>query len=218
MSTFLDIPLEVIEQILLELDPMDVSALACTSHVFHDFIYDPANQLLWRKLYLAQPFDDLRSCVTPLGRPLVAIDWRTRLQKIIRARNAVQSDAELSEDETVDILRTLLDMASNVIPLTRPDGDDLSSSHAWLAVILRRSTLLDHDSFSSSGSSEERQLRARLHTFFGLTDKTVNLESCYRRVCSRRSFISHYIKYVPLSVGYIRLHITFLLDTGKLGH
>ncbi|KAG5646031.1 hypothetical protein DXG03_004633 [Asterophora parasitica] len=58
-------------------------------------------------------------------------------------------------------------MATHVPPLAAPhDIDDLSSNLLWVAASLRGGSFLDNiDTFTE----EEKQLSARLHTYFGLT-------------------------------------------------
>ena len=170
MAKALDIPQEILEQIFAELDPLDVSTLSCTCRAFFDIVYDPNNQQLWRKLYLAQPLDDPRSCVNVLGQPIVgSIDWRFRLQNIMRARTFVMQRSLWKSEERLRILRTLLEVACNVIPIPTIDSDRISLSQAWIYTLLRKTTFLDQDGFDLQSTSEERQLHAQLHVYFGLT-------------------------------------------------
>ncbi|KAJ3557182.1 hypothetical protein NM688_g1607 [Phlebia brevispora] len=182
MTAIIDLPTEVFEQVVVDLDPIDVSSLTRTCRTFHAIIDDPNNRILWRNLYLAQPFDDLRRCVTPLGCQLINIDWKARLQSIIRARTIVRNVISLVPAERIKALQTLLDMAGTVVPLPDPNSDELSLNHAWLVALLRNGSFLDSQDSLLETSPEERQLRARLHVYFGLT--TIDRQP-YVRVLSR---------------------------------
>lgn len=181
----LDLPPELFEQIILSLDPTDVSAVSRTCHTFHQHINDPTNQLLWRELYLAQPFDDPRTCVTPLGLPLTEIDWMKELRRAIHARLVVKNEIYRSAEDIVTVLHTLLHMASNVTP--RPDYDsvDLSLNHAWLFSLLQGSSFLLPENPNFPTSEEERQLRAQLHTIYGLTPQ----DYAPRKLVDSRAFV-----------------------------
>ncbi|KAI0715635.1 hypothetical protein C8T65DRAFT_643498 [Cerioporus squamosus] len=172
MTNIVDLPPEVIEQILLLLDPTDVAQFAQTCSDNYALVYHGEDQHLWRELYLRQPFDDPRRSYTPLGRPLQAteIDWKTQLQRIMRARTVLtRGTTDYSPEERCTVLHTLLDMATNVAPSTHPDSMEPSPNHAWVTVMLRASPLLEVDYSSTDLSPEEKQLRARLHTYYGLT-------------------------------------------------
>lgn len=189
-TTIFDIPPEVIEQVFLELDPLDVAACSQTCRDLYTLIYDPSNSLFWRKMYLAQPFDDPRDCRTTLGEPLVEdIDWRGALQRIIRARTIVKSPEKCLPEERCAILKTLLDMAQHIPPLVDAFGGGISLNLAWLVSILRRSPFLDPP--LSIPSHEETMLRAHLHTLYGLT--THDFHSKYR--LESRSFIYDFRNY-----------------------
>lgn len=162
-----DLPVEVIEHILLLLDPLDVAQLAQTNRNFNALIYHQDDQHLWRELYLGEPFDDPRKCRTSLGYPIRDIDWKTQLQRIIRARTILTRVSACRPEERITVLQTLLDMVNNVAPSLNPDDLEPSPNHAWVTVMLRDSTLIEHEEWELS--PEEKQLRARLHAYFGLT-------------------------------------------------
>ncbi|EIW59282.1 uncharacterized protein TRAVEDRAFT_121446 [Trametes versicolor FP-101664 SS1] len=167
MAKLGDLPIEVLEQILLVLDPIDVAQFVQTCSAYRFLLYGgPDNQHLWRELYLRQPFDDLRQCYTPLGRPLQEIDWRSQLQRVMRARAVLTKDSTCRPEERCDVLQTLIDMVTHIPPVTHPEGIEPSMNHVWATAMLRGSTLIEHE--ERELSPEEQQLRARLHTYFGL--------------------------------------------------
>ena len=168
MASIDNLPVEVFENIVLLLDPLDVAKLSQTCTAYYHLIYlSEESQHLWRELYLEQPFDDLRRCYTSLGRPLQPIDWKTQLQRIIRARTILTSSSPCPPEERRTVLQTLIDMVCNCIPVTHPDIIEPSSNHGWVAAMLRRSPFLEQPDWEES--EDERQLRARLHTYYGLS-------------------------------------------------
>ncbi|KAI0819246.1 hypothetical protein BC628DRAFT_1403854 [Trametes gibbosa] len=168
MAKLGELPVEVLEQVLLLLDPIEFAQFTQTCSAYHALVYgNPEDQHLWRELFLQQPFDDLRHCYTSLGRPLKAVNWRTQLQRIIRARTVLTAASVCRAEERCEVLQTLLDMVTNIPPATHPEDIDISLNQVWATAMLRGSTLLDCEEWELS--SEERQLRARLHTYFGLT-------------------------------------------------
>ncbi|KAI0086927.1 hypothetical protein BDY19DRAFT_957399 [Irpex rosettiformis] len=170
MQSLLDAPPEILEQILLELDPLDVSSVSQTCTALHDHIYDPSNELLWRDLYLSMPLDDPRRCFDPLGNPIKHEDihWRESLQRIIRARTVVRRpELGSSQEERLAIAQTLLELASHTVPLDNLASDDISLNLVWVGSMLREGTFFEQSRWDVS--KQELRLRARLHTIYGLT-------------------------------------------------
>ncbi|KAA1474744.1 hypothetical protein DENSPDRAFT_866612 [Dentipellis sp. KUC8613] len=164
------IPLEIIEQILLELDPLDVAPFIQTCRTFDLAFARSPDQHFWRQLYLRQPFDDPRTCLTPLGYkvPADSIHWRHDLQRIIRARSVAGDPSLCRPHERVAVLQTFIDLATHIPPATSTSSDP-SMNLLWIAATLRGGALLDHELWDLS--DEEKQLRAQLHTYFGLTPR-----------------------------------------------
>lgn len=175
-----DLPPELVEQIVLELDPLDVAAFAQTCTTFYTFVYDPSEQHLWRNLYLLQPRDDPRICVDPLGNPLPQPDWCSLLQRITRARSIVRDFTKYHPREIVEVLRTLLGLICNVPPASDIFSSQLSLNLVWVAALLRGGDFLDKLD-QHLLSPDEQQLHAHLHTCFGLTTAD------YRRASLTRS-------------------------------
>jgi hypothetical protein len=169
MASFIGIPPEIIEEILLNLDPLDVARIAQCSALFRSLVYNSKDQSLWRRLYLDQPFDDPRVCVSQQGKPRPDINWKEGLQRFMRARTVLHNTSLCRPGERLTILKTILDMVSYVPPLSAPDSfGDMSRNLLWgAAMILRGGTFLED--VDPSAGDEEIQLCARLHTYFGLT-------------------------------------------------
>jgi hypothetical protein len=168
-----ELPPEIIEEILVHCHPIDVAQVSETCSLMRDIVYRSDDSKLWRELYLAQPFDDPRDCVSQGGqhRP-VSIPWKSELQCIIRARSVVCADDPLSvlkSGELVNILNTFLNMVCYVPPRTSNDNrEDPSSNLIWVGALLKGG-FIDLVEASALETEEERHLTARLHTYFGLT-------------------------------------------------
>ncbi|KAF5377965.1 hypothetical protein D9615_006704 [Tricholomella constricta] len=168
MAGLTALPQEIIEDILLHLDPIEVARASECCNFLRLLVYNPNDQALWRELYLQQPFDDPRKCVSPEGVRRADIDWKGTLQRIIRTRTVLCDPHVCRPGERLSILYTLLEMTTNVRPLTSPQNvDDLSDNLLWVAASLGGSSFLDD--VDSTASNEEKQLCARLHTYFGIT-------------------------------------------------
>ncbi|KAF9465325.1 hypothetical protein BDZ94DRAFT_1254290 [Collybia nuda] len=168
MANFYSVPPEIIEQIILDLDPLDVARIAQCSSLFRSLVYSPTSQALWRTLYLDQPLDDPRICVSQQGKPRTNIDWKGELQRLIRARTVLHDTSLCRPGERLAILKTIVDMVSYVPPLSDPEMyDDVSQNLLWGAALLRGGKFLEE--VGPSADPAERQLCARLHTYFGVT-------------------------------------------------
>jgi hypothetical protein len=155
-------PPEIVLDVLAKAHPIDVSSFAQTCRAYRDVVYGTTDQQLWRDLYLTQPLDDLRECITVLGRPLVGsdadIDWRTELQNFARAERCIKS---LNETGITQVLETLFRLAITFVPSER----GRSQNHIWL-----------HDNLCDGAfiafarvCAGVREPAMRLHTLIGLT-------------------------------------------------
>lgn len=181
------LPPEIIEQILLMLDPIDVAMFSQACREFHNLVYHSRDHHLWRALYLAQPFDDPRLSLTPrLHRvPPEDIDWKSSLQAIVRARTVLTDPSKCRPGERKDILRTLIQLLRGAAPAQSFGGDNLSENLVWLVAMLRDGVFLNEEEEkkkwkeggeekdapgrSTTPDSEEVQMRAYLLTHLGLT-------------------------------------------------
>ena len=169
------------EQIIIHLAPIDVSSFAKSSNATRSLVYNSTDQHLWRSLFLLQAFDDPRICVDLLGCPSFPksrnevgedeYDWKGELQRRTRAATVMQNPDVCKPDEAIQVLKTLLDMASNIpitiSPVYIPDSE-LSLNLAWIKSQDPEARFLT--SLRSRGhiSEEENQLRARLHVYYGM--------------------------------------------------
>ncbi|VDB87378.1 unnamed protein product [Peniophora sp. CBMAI 1063] len=170
-TNFYDLPAELVEQILLELDPLHVGAFAQTCKHFHALIYEAPDSHLWRHLYLQQDLDDPRRCLSTLLEPAGEIDWRGRLTRMKRAQVVAMDPRLCKPHEREEVLRALLDLACHVPPMDDINSEDIALNHLWVAATLRGGALLEQKLWEPS--EEELQLRAQLHAMYGLTRNDV---------------------------------------------
>ena len=179
-----ELPTDIVEEILLECDPIEVAMTAQTCSALRTLIYSSQDSKLWRDLYLAEPFDDLRKCVSQHGHP-AKVDWKRNLQRIVRARRIVANLSLLKPGELEEVLQTLLMMilyhppwSSNNTATTAVASLNLR----WISVILHQHGFIDRVEEMTSLTFAERQLLSRLHCYYGLTEKD---KECQARVKSR---------------------------------
>jgi hypothetical protein len=166
-STF-SIPSEVIEGILCHTDPVDVAAFSQTSKAYHDVVYNPDDQKLWRELYLKLPLDDPRECINTLGKSQrgLSVDWKTELQDFVRASQVVMDQTRLREGELITILQTLIRLATHFKSLQ----DGKSSNLQWITKnLLRGSNFLRYGEQTVLSPGEEAMM-AKLRILAGCTE------------------------------------------------
>lgn len=171
--TLAQMPREVIERVLISLDPLDVAIFSQTCRIFFDLVYRSPYNHLWRELYLAQPFDDPRRALTPrLYRiPPESINWKGSLQAIIRARTVLTDPSKCRPDEREVILCTLIGMLHGAAPASSFVNDTPSENLIWLVAMLRDGVFLNDEVPGSTAA--EIQMRAYLLVHLGLTPSDV---------------------------------------------
>ena len=176
MTTLADLSLEIIDRILFVLDPLDIARISQTSCFFREVIYGPLNRQFWRGLYLAQPLDDPRRTVTRLGRRRDDIHWKEELQRITKARTVLEHPTVCRQEERCQVLRTCIDLITNIPPISSPDGaGEMSRNVRWMQHLIGDGAFLDRDSWKAL-SEEEEQLLSRLHALYGLTRRDLDPE------------------------------------------
>ena len=177
----IELPTEIIEEILVQCDPIEVAKAAQTCSALRTLIYNFHDSKLWRDLYLAEPLDDLRKCVSQHGHP-AQVDWKRNLQRIVRARKIVANLPLLKPGELEEILQTLLMMILYHPPVSSNTATAVSSLNLrWLSNILQHG-FIDQVEEMTSLTFAERQLLSRLHCYYGLTEKDMERQA---RVKSR---------------------------------
>ena len=184
MTSIHDLPIEIVIQILLDIDPLGVSRFSRTCRAYRSLVYDPPNaNYFWRRLYFRQDLDDPRICYNELGNLIydpsdgapVEINWMERLQKFIRARTVVTIPEFCRHErgEREEIYRNLVDAVKELPPLD-DDEDSQSLTAAYVASLLVRSRFLDTEFWEDALPLATRQLRAQLHTYFGISKYDLN--------------------------------------------
>jgi len=169
------IPPELIQQVLLFLDPLDVATFSQTCKSFYNLVSGPSNNHLWRGLYLAQPLDDLRCSLTPCldHIPTEEINWKGSLQDFIRARTVLEDPSKCRPGEREVILRTLIKLLRGAAPAPSFGGKTPSENLIWLVSMLRDGVFLNDVVPGSTATVAEIQLRSYLLVHLGLTPNDV---------------------------------------------
>ena len=182
---FIDLPTSIVEEILVLCDPIEVAKASQTCYALRTLIYDSQDSKLWRDLYLAQQFDDLRRCFSPNGQPPGPpdqIDWKRSLQRLVRAGKIVGNLSLLRPGELEGILQTLLRMILYHSPWSlNTDKSGPSLNLVWVSDILQHG-FIDQVEEMKSLTFAERQLISRLHCCYGLTQRDMERQA---RVNSR---------------------------------
>jgi hypothetical protein len=142
---FLSLPTELVQHVLCFCTPQAVAAFSQTCRLASTLIYDTEDQHLWREIFLSVPFDNPGD--SPDYDPCIPIDWKTELQRRIRASSAVAFTAEdlpFSPEmgkQVFDAFESLVKVAHSAIPPfhTDPDSPPVPSHNMrWLTDVLAR--------------------------------------------------------------------------------
>ncbi|KAF9817460.1 hypothetical protein IEO21_03417 [Rhodonia placenta] len=164
--SILSLPPELVERILLFCHPCDVAKFTETCKAAYSLVYKAEDQYLWRELFLAWPFDDLRKAPQPLlaRKPVTEHDWRTALQRRVEAGDLILRKDVFSGPQLLRALEALVSVVETALPLSDSPDSDESANLQWLE------TLLHHIAFDAAALvPTERQLYARLMTYHALS-------------------------------------------------
>lgn len=170
---FLFLPTELIQHVLGLCTPQAVAAFSQTCRLAFTLIYDTKDQNLWREVFLSVPFDNLRD--SPDYDPCVPIDWKTELQRRIRASSAVAFTAEdlplspETREQVFDAFELLVKVAHSAIPPFHTDpGSPPIPSHnmRWLTDALARCALFCDPEHSTTIGGHSDHLE-RLLAYWG---------------------------------------------------
>ncbi|KAJ3512975.1 hypothetical protein NLJ89_g3219 [Agrocybe chaxingu] len=127
------------------------------------------------------------------------MDWKGDLQRIVRAETVVDNLGALRPGELESILQTILQLVCYVRPLisleVSDDVDDEFSLNLLGVAAKLRHGFLDRLEEREGLTFAERQLTARLHTYFGLTKKDTTRQS----IIQSRAFVYFLGNYRPES-------------------
>lgn len=147
------LPSEIIEYMLTLCAPRDVASFAQTCRIAHLLIYKSSDSHLWRQLFLAVPFDDLRS--SPNVASEHSLDWKSELKDRVAAELTLagQDISENVRDSALDVVLRTIHHA--------PAGPMPSKNIAWAERVLN-----PHLTVASGSPS---QTCARLLAYMGLS-------------------------------------------------
>jgi hypothetical protein len=133
-SNILSIPAEVIEYALTFCPPTAVASFSQTCRLANAIVYESPDQYLWRQLFLLYPFDDPRKSIH--GSIIRRVDWRTELQRRIRAKAIAFSPAGRPVQCKIQALQTFITMVHEAAPLSKDQRPLPSDNITWLSRVL----------------------------------------------------------------------------------
>ena len=168
------IPNEVTEHSLTYLHPMDVARFSQTCRLAHTLVYSPADQHLWRQLFLAS-FDDPRKAFDSRDASF-EYNWKGELQRRARAE-LIAFNIEQRFDEKTFALETFVSIIWDALPVEPGVENKPSGSLEWVARVLHDSRILDTPVMRPD-TKDTNQLTNRIRTYLALTlDKDTDEKS-----------------------------------------
>ncbi|KAF3923804.1 hypothetical protein ABW21_db0200211 [Orbilia brochopaga] len=166
----MDLPHELIHQILLNLEPDDLATLRVTCSSLNRYIQD--NEVLLKSLFLQNWVDE----PVENGPSALGSTWEKRLQNAVWLQKILESDspdAKLNDyQKVVETILALLQVGNleeskNIVFLT----DFFEENKLNVDTLLCRSSLFEAVGDSSRVAADtefERQLSAKLHCYYGV--------------------------------------------------
>lgn len=159
----LDLPLEVIEHILLFATPSAVAAFSQTCKIYFSLIYMTRDNHFWRSYFFCQGlYDDPRLRLKP-NRP-TTVHWEKLVQRWTAAANVLRRNTPIKDVATIRDLLELIDRS-------RPSpGASLNLIHLRKLLEESESIVVSLNDFIQDGTdvtSEQMQLVYRLKLFIG---------------------------------------------------
>ena len=228
------VPPELTERTLALCHPKDVAAYAQTCRRAYTLVYQSSDQYLWQTLFLDYPFDDPRPPSTTTASSDISsqnVDWRTKLQRRVRAESIARHDDADGEDhrEFVEVLLECIREAAPRVPAREPSPSRPSHNVAWvtnlltleespwIAKCLRLAPLAEPPSRGESGeplTPDIEQLRSLLSLSLdcGVGTEVPEELRLLRRMSRAYSYdLRHYVKeedYGPFTHGCERVNWT----------
>ncbi|KAG8901907.1 hypothetical protein FRB99_005010 [Tulasnella sp. 403] len=195
--TLLSLPLEIAHHTIGLTSPTDLASLALTCKLLHSIIYTSTDRYIWREIFL-RIWDDPRVRThldTRQGLPLTSnaeleaalsslpYDWRTELQRRIRAQNLIQNKrlALVSTcSQRKNVFKVFLAVVRSASPAVAGRRIPEAKNAHWLWNTLKRADACNYNLWPSLHHDvlpfaelvpdfEELALRCELHTYIGLT-------------------------------------------------
>ncbi|KAH0838636.1 hypothetical protein J3R83DRAFT_6959 [Lanmaoa asiatica] len=137
---FWSVPTEIAEQALTFCHPRDVASFAQTCRAAWSLVNDTTDQYLWRQLFLLFPFDDPRKTCQGFLKG-IQFDWKTELQRRVRAEIIARSAQSTPEDLHAALV-ILLDVVRSASPVMLGYERIPSPSLLWVMDILKSTNML----------------------------------------------------------------------------
>ena len=200
LPAILKIPDKIKERILIMSDPFTVDTMSQSCSYFRDLIHRPADQYVWRTLFLAK-FDDPRSTFSIYGGDPKKYPWSTELKRRIHSETLLTSQKpfeSLSHENQKLVLQILTDVICNS---SSPSNLENSQDLVWVAQLINES-----DIFKVSGTADIMELLAQLHVYYGLTHEEKQMPSARAIRTASRCFVYDLRNYKEENVwGHFRL-------------
>ncbi|KLO20022.1 hypothetical protein SCHPADRAFT_817284 [Schizopora paradoxa] len=158
-ANILQIPPEITEHALVLSHPRDVARFAQTCRLARQLVYQARDQHLWRRLYLEQPFDDLRNSLEVQASPELAnsVDWMGELQRRVYATHLLSKPDIIAQDLS-EALKVLITAIRNTPPPLDKTGE--SKDILWVAHLVQDHKVFGTDAEATSG--QEMAMREAL--------------------------------------------------------
>ncbi|KAF2143588.1 uncharacterized protein K452DRAFT_285624 [Aplosporella prunicola CBS 121167] len=173
MTCIFDLSNELLQHVLLHVEPTDLGRLSRTCQTFHTFI--KGNHLLWKETYLRY-FDN-----PPRGKDDPEVSWETELPRFVALDKLLSTkDSEVKKSNFSSIASAVCDLVAtqaNTNNNTQPNlNAAFLSNHftnqANTDTLLHGSSLFTQAAGtpiqSSFSTPEQRQLSAKLHVLHGI--------------------------------------------------
>ncbi|TDL28888.1 hypothetical protein BD410DRAFT_781447 [Rickenella mellea] len=163
----LQIPVEITELALVLAHPKDVARFAQTCRAARALVYDSRDQHLWRRMFLAHPFDDPRmNSLGSVSPDALSYDWKSELQRRVSAADIIRKCGDTDPLVRTAALQTLVSVIMNAPPVITDDRSQ-SKSLSWIMEVIDDGALFRVENHTE----EEVQLTARLRCYLGFFDE-----------------------------------------------
>ncbi|KAF8656390.1 hypothetical protein AX16_002576 [Volvariella volvacea WC 439] len=165
--SILTIPVELVQHILVECSVWDVVAFSSTCRSAYGLVHHPADQELWRQLFLRHPFDDPRRAFRPhlsgYDESAIEVDWKHEIIRRVQAKS-VAFGRLCEAHERKCALWTFVEMVEEAPPVDPSRRKWRSNNLTWLRDVLEESSLLQ-----STPMPDESGLFSRLRSYLALS-------------------------------------------------
>ncbi|EAU92633.2 hypothetical protein CC1G_01678 [Coprinopsis cinerea okayama7 len=207
-SPIFNLPVEVLQRILLFCTPRDVSTFSRSCRATYSIVYQADDQHLWRELYLGHPLDNPYEVVQERrdhklhARSVDKLNWKERLTEVVKAASLATSSQHPTMPDCTQAIRTFHTLLSELRVACRSKNGSLAECYnsRWLEDTLSGSLLLENPEEEDVSSEVAKQpsdmplkrsrLRISLCKYFD-NPSNVNVEDSpfYERRMTSRCFV-----------------------------